>query len=85
MYEEFEVLTIRDLDFTDDRGKEVKGQQLWLIHSTDDKSWLGNEVIKVWIPDGHRAELDVAGLKRGDHVRIQWDRRGKPVTVELVS
>ena len=81
MNENFEVLTVRDLDFKDDRGKEVKGMQLWLIRETDEKSWNGFEILKVWIPDGHRCESDVAALKRGDIIQITWDRRGKPVQI----
>ena len=82
MNEQFEVLTVRDLDFKDDRGKDVVGMQLWLIRETDEKSWNGYEILKVWIPDGHRCESAVVELKRGDMIQISWDRRGKPV--ELV-
>lgn len=84
MNEKFEVLTVRDLDFKDDRGKDVKGMQLWLIRETDEKAWNGYEVLKVWIPDGHRSEVDVAALKRCDVILISWDRRGKPVSVTPV-
>ena len=85
MNECFEVLTVRDLDFQDQQNRQVKGMQLWLIRSTDDKAWNGWEVLKVWIPDGHRLESDVAALKRGDQVVISWDRRGKPVQIDLVG
>lgn len=81
MNEKFEVLTVRDLDFKDDRGKDVVGMQLWLIRETDDKAWNGYEVLKVWIPDGHRCESAVAELMRGDMIQISWDRRGKPVEI----
>lgn len=47
MNEVFEVLTVRDLDFKDDRGKDVVGMQLWLIRETDEKAWNGFEVLKV--------------------------------------
>ena len=85
MNECFEVLTVRDLDFQDQQNRQVKGMQLWLIRSTDDKAWNGWEVLKVWISDGHRLESDVAALKRGDQVVISWDRRGKPIAIELVA
>ena len=84
MNEKFEVLTVRDLDFQDPQNRNVKGMQLWLIRETDEKAWNGYEVLKVWIPDGHRSEVDVAALKRGDVIQISWDRRGKPVSVTPV-
>lgn len=81
MNERFEVLTVRDLDFKDQQNKQIKGMQIWVIHPTDDKAWNGFEVLKVWIPDGHRSESVVASLIRGDQIEIIWDRRGKPVEV----
>lgn len=84
MNEQFEVLTVRDLDFKDDRGKDVVGMQLWLIRVTDEKSWNGYEVLKVWIPDGHKCESAVSELKRGDMIQISWDRRGKPVDLQRI-
>ena len=81
MNERFEVLTVRDLDFTDQQNKKIKGMQIWVIHPCDDPAWNGFEVLKVWIPDGHRSEIEVASLKRGDQIEITWDRRGKPVQV----
>lgn len=85
MNEEFEVLTVRDLDFQDQNNRPVKGMQLWLIHRSDDMAWNGWEVLKVWIPDGHRLESAVVQLKRGDTVQITWDRRGKPADIQLVA
>lgn len=81
----FRVLKVLDLDFTDDRGRKGKGQQLWLMHPIEDDLWNCYEVIKVWIPEGHPAELDVAPLERGDFVRIEYDRCGNLVNVFLVS
>lgn len=81
---EFEVLTVRDLDFTDDRGKPVSGQQLWLISVSPEPEWNGHEVSKVWIPDGHKLESDVAQLQHGDKIGIQFDRRGKPVSISVL-
>ena len=60
---ECKVLTVRDLDFKDERNKPVKGMQLWVIAPSDDPSWNGFEVCKIWVPDGHRCESDVAALK----------------------
>lgn len=84
MNEEFEVLTVRDLDFEDQNHKQVKGMQLWLIRESDEKAWNGWEVLKVWFVDGHRLETDVAALKRGDVVQITWDRRGKPTSIKTL-
>lgn len=84
MYD-FEVLTVRDLDFEDNSGKSVSGMQLWLIGGSAEPAWNGWEVVKLWIPDGHKLESDVAQLKRGDNIRVQFDRRGKPIQIELVS
>lgn len=84
MQEEFEVLTVRDLDFEDQQKKQVKGMQLWLIHPSDDNSWNGFEIVKVWIPDGHRLEQDVVQLRHGDKIEISWDRRGKPASIRLI-
>ena len=83
--EEFEVLTVRDLDFEDDRGKEVSGMQLWLINSTDVESWNGWEVSKLWIPTGSEFEDVVCELVRGDKVLIEFNRRGRPKTIAKVS
>ena len=83
MYE-FEVLTVRDLDFEDDRGKQVSGMQLWLIGSSVDPAWNGWEVVKIWIPTDHKLESDVAQLKRDDQIRVGFDRRGKPIQIELL-
>lgn len=85
MFEKFEVLTVRDLDFQDQHNRQVKGMQLWLIRPSDDAAWNGWEVTKVWIADGHRLESDVAVLKRGDQIQISWDRRGKPTDIQLIA
>ena len=83
--EEFEVLTVRDLDFKDEKGKSVCGMQLWLISSTDEKAWNGWEVSKIWIPEGSVHEAAVCELVRGDKVVIEFNRRGKPNTIARVS
>lgn len=82
---EFEVLTIRDLDFKDHDGKPVSGMQLWLIGETSDPAWNGYEVVKVWIPKGHKLEADVSILKRFDRIEVTFDRRGKPSAIKLVA
>ena len=81
---EFKVLTVRDISFTDDRGKEVSGMQLWVCGETADKEWNGWEVVKIWIPDGHVLEGIVASLKHDDLIFIEFNRRGKPQKIEVV-
>ncbi|MBE6979222.1 MAG: hypothetical protein E7431_02470 [Ruminococcaceae bacterium] len=81
---QFEVLTVRDLDFQDQSGKDVSGMQLWVIGATTDKSWNGYEVSKMWIPSGSALESNVAQLKRGDKINVTFNRRGKPETIELI-
>lgn len=80
----FEVLTVRDLDFKDDNGKPVCGMQLWLIGESSEPAWNGYEVCKLWIPDGHKLESDVCQLKRGDQISVKFDRRGKPIEIQLI-
>ena len=81
---EFEVLTVRDLDFQDQSGKDVSGMQLWVIGATTEKSWNGYEVSKMWIPSGSALVSNVAQLKRGDQINVTFNRRGKPETIELI-
>ena len=81
---QFEVLTVRDLDFQDQSGKDVSGMQLWVIGATTEKSWNGYEVSKMWIPAGSALESNVAQLKRGDQINVAFNRRGKPETIELI-
>ncbi len=80
MYD-FKVLTVRDLDFLDDNGRQVKGMQLWCLGPTSDPQWNGYEVVKIWIPDGHAMETLVTQLRLDDNIRVQFDRRGKCQTI----
>ena len=81
---QFEVLTVRDLDFQDQSGKDVSGMQLWCIGATNDKSWNGYEVVKLWISSGTALESVVCQLKRGDQINVTFNRRGKPETIDLI-
>lgn len=85
MKEMFEVLTVRSLNFEDQNGNPVVGNQLWLIHDTDEPGWHGHEVLKVWIPKGHSQEPAVFSLKHGDLIQITWNRHGKPALIELAQ
>ena len=80
----FKVLTVRDLDFTDDHNKAIKGMQIWVIGETADIAWNGYEIVKIWIPDGHKLESVAASLKHDDEIEVSYDRRGKPTEIELV-
>lgn len=81
---QFEVLTVRDLDFKDQSGKDVSGMQLWVIGATSETSWNGYEVTKMWIPSGSALESNVMQLKRGDQINVTFNRRGKPETIDLI-
>lgn len=80
MYD-FKVLTVRDLDFLDDNKRPVKGQQLWVLGKSVDPQWNGYEVVKIWIPDGNPLETVVSQLRLDDNIKVQFDRRGKPVEI----
>lgn len=77
----YKVLTVRDLDFLDDKNRPVKGQQLWVLGQSSDPQWNGWEIVKIWIPDGHAMETVVSQLRLDDTIEVQFDRRGKPVTI----
>ena len=80
----YKVLTVRDLDFLDDNKRPVKGQQVWVLGESADPQWNGWEVVKIWIPDGHSMETVVSQLQLNDMIEVQFDRRGKPVTISKV-
>lgn len=80
----FEVLTLRDINFQDPNGRQVEGIQLWLTGETDDKSWHGWEVLKLWIGKESKLYKDVYDLRRGDHVQVSFDRRGKAQFITLL-
>lgn len=82
---EFEVLTVRDLDFVDDRNRPIKGMQIWVIGASADPGWNGWEVSKIWIPDGSPLETVAASLRRSDRILVSFDRRGKPSGLELIK
>lgn len=74
---EMKVLTVRDVFFEDNNGKQVSGQQLWLIAPTAEEGWNGWEVLKLWIADGSPLEAVVSNLKHDDTVMVEFNRRGK--------
>lgn len=85
MNEKFEVLTIRDIKFKDkSTDREISGMQLWVTGQTDDPSWNGWEVLKIWIDSGSPLAVDVHQLRRGDHVQISFGRNGKARMITLL-
>lgn len=84
MIYKFEVLTVRDISFQDDKGRQVEGMQLWLTGQTDDKSWNGWEVLKIWVDAKSSMAPDVHQLRRGDHVQVTFDRRGRAQMITLL-
>lgn len=81
---QFEVLTVRDINFKDDSGREVNGYQLWLLEPSNDPKWHGYEVMKIWIAAGSNLESAVHQLSHGDHVNITFNRRGKAETIDII-
>ena len=81
----YKVLTVRDVEFTDDNNKVVKGMQLWVCGESAEEGWNGWEVVKIWVPDGSKLEDITAILKHDDEVMIEFNRRGKAVKIELVA
>lgn len=84
MNEKFEVLTVRDISFQDDKGRQVEGMQLWLIGETQDKAWNGWEVLKLWIDAKSSMAVDVHQLRRCDHVQVSFGRNGKARMISLL-
>lgn len=85
MTSKFEVLTVRDISFKDEKsGRQIEGMQLWLTGQSDDPSWNGWEVFKLWIPSGSAMAADVHQLRRCDHVQVDFGRNGKPAMITLL-
>lgn len=82
---QFEVLTVRDIHFKDNDGREVSGYQLWVVGPTEEKSWNGYEVVKFWINSGSRLESIVQQVRKGDMVNITFNRRGKIETIDIIG
>lgn len=82
---EFKVLGIKEVNFTDEQGKPISGCQLFLIGQTHEPGWReGYEVLKTWISaDGDLAPV-VAGLCHDDHVLVDFSRKGKVIGIARV-
>ena len=85
MNEKFEVLTVRDISFKDEKtGRQIEGMQLWITGESSDPSWNGWEVFKIWIDSKSNLAVDVHQLRRGDHIQVAFGRNGKPRMVTLL-
>lgn len=72
------VLGIKSINFTNDEGQPVKGRQLWVCGPSDEPSWNGYEVMKIWHPAGDPHDGDLDLLIHDDTVTVDFNRRGKP-------
>lgn len=82
---EFEVLTVRDINFTNDQQQTVIGVQLWVCSPTVEPGWNGWEVSKIWIPGDHGLYSNVKMLEHGDKVNIVFNHKGKPESIALAA
>lgn len=82
---EFKVLTVRDVSFKDDAGKQVEGMQLWCSAPSDSPGWRGVEVLKIWISADSIFVNTVDVLKPGDLLNITFNRFGKPSSIEVIG
>lgn len=82
---EYKVLTVRDVSFTDDKGKEVQGLQLWCSSPSDAPGWRGVEVMKLWIPSDSIFVNTVDALKPDNLLNITFNRFGKPSSIDVVG
>lgn len=81
MYESWTIISHRDLDFSDDKGNQVKGVQLFMCRPCNDRGWHGVEVSKFFIRDG--SEVLAKPLpKPGTIVQIGFNRFGKISYIE---
>lgn len=82
---EAKVLGIHYLDFKNDSGEVIKGYQIFVAAKTDQQSWTqGMEILKCWIGAGTESESVAQALIPGDLVQIAFNRRGKPVIMEVL-
>ena len=82
---QFKVLTVRDVSFRDDSGKQVEGLQLWCSSSSDSPGWRGIEIVKLWIPADSIFVNLVDSLKPDTLLDITFNRFGKPANIEVIS
>lgn len=83
--QEFKVLTVREVSFTDKDNRQVEGLQLWCSSPSDAPGWRGTEVLKIWIPSDSIFVHTVDALKPGMVLDITFNRYGKPSSIEVIS
>lgn len=82
--QEFKVLTVRDVSFKDNNGKQVEGMQLWCSTPSSEAGWRGSEILKLWISSDSAFVDTVDSLKAGDVLNITFNRYGKPNSIEVI-
>ena len=83
--QEFKVLTVRDVSYKDDKGKQVEGMQLWCSTPSSEAGWRGAEILKLWISSDSAFVDTVDCLKAGDVLNIAFNRYGKPTSIEVIN
>ena len=81
--EEWNVLTYRDYDFSDEKGRTIKGRTLHCTRPNTGDGWPGVEYTKLSISAGTLAYEIKPELNR--KYRFQFDRRGKVTEMQLVN
>ena len=76
MNEIFTVFAVKELDFTDDKGKEVKGRNIFMGQETHDRGWQGMSCEKFFVRAGTDAYTGYTP-KCGDQVVVEFNRYGK--------
>ena len=82
MYENWQIVSHRDLDFTDDSGNQVKGVQLFMCRPCKERGWHGLEVSKFFIREGSEV-LSKPLPEPGTNVQIGFNRYGKISYLEV--
>lgn len=81
----YKVLGVKLLDFHNDQGEHIHGYQVWCCAPTASTDWVnGVEVFKVWIKFESPLAAIAAGLKFGCDITGDCDRKGRPISIEVV-
>ncbi len=78
--EKVKVLGVKHVAFVNEEtGEQISGSQLWLGAETPDEAWNGNEVFKIWFPEGNALKPTVDALEPYQDIEVRFDRRGKKI------
>lgn len=80
--ERIEVVGTRNVDFTDNNGRQVKGFSLYYLMSSDGVN--GKMAGKLFVSAQRASEMSFVP-KPGDHVLVNYDRYGRPVEFSSVK